>query len=257
MSTVKIKIQRNFGDIFKVAKETGQLWVVNTSDLGKTQRRGDVSLSVRDPAGQEIPIMLIATWLPIDLASHTGIEAYEKSDNFRTYVRKGILGVITADMAKSIQELDRGGVEAERVAKTSQGLRNAIGVMSGDGNMQEIELNTTSQNTITDTKTVSSKEDLMDGNTPQVKDMLARVEKTPGDKFGEIHDSLVNFFTQSTDLEVKALASGISDVNSPAFNYVDATLEAFSAGTAVDAALFEGLRSKAPESQDAVTFAIG
>lgn len=257
MSTVKIKILTNFGDIFKLAKETGQLWVVNTSDLGKKQRRGDISLSVRDPAGQEIPIMLIATWLPIDLASHTGIEAYEKSDNFRTYVRKGILGVITGEMAKSILEMDRGGVEADRVAKTSQGLRNAIGVMAGDGGSQEIELNTTSQTTITDTKTVSSKEDLMDGNTPQVKDMLSRVEKTPADKFGDIHDSLVNFFTQSTDLEVKALASGISDVNSPAFNYVDATLTAFAEGKAVDESLFEGLRAKPPESQDAVQFSIG
>lgn len=254
MTSVQIKVLRQFRDIFEQAKDTGSLWVVNASDDKGRRPRGEIFMQLKDENGTDQAIYVPATWLPVDLLQNGTLESFEKSTNFRQYINKELLVAIDKETVKSLQSLPAAKDERERVSALIRS-RSNFGLM---GNMAD----TTMSLSLDGQNTISAEQDrreadsvLHDGNTENMSAILRLVNSTPIGSFANIHGELVRFMTSATREEVQSLAASVENANSPVFFYTDAALNAFSEGKPVDNSMFQDLDKRSADSGD-VSFQI-
>jgi len=247
-NNIKIKILTNFKEAFDTARKTGNLWVINSSDSGGRQLRGDVALALKDPhTGQDIPVSLIATWLPTNLLSYSEVELFENSRLFREYCNKGLLSIISDETAQMLLKHPNAKAELARYNDMSEGMRNAINSSAASNSGGELDFSigggggTSLKQDIATQET--SAEDLNAGNTPQVQQLLQLANRTPADEIASLHDQLVGFYTRGSLIEAKAFAAGLDAVNSPIFQYSDAAFNAYAGGMAPTEDTFEHLRN--------------
>lgn len=254
MSQVSVTALRNPRAIWEEAKKTGSLWVLNTSDAGGTRRRGEVMLSVMDENSKEIVVLLPSTWMPLDLSSYTDTAHFEKSTNFRAYINNELITVITDESAQQLLKDPAAKPEAVRVKALMANNRNALGVpLAGGEGSETIKVNTglTQPHAITKADEAAvSKEDMASGNTPAVQQLLGKLNKITHDRFGEVAPELINLLGNSTMDEVKALAAGINDHTSLAFQYIDIALDSMGRGEPVDVAAMSAMSPPPPEGQE-------
>lgn len=106
------------------------IWVINHTDLGRQQSRGDFYLEIVDSQNIAHPIKLPDTWLAINLAMFAQSTDIVRSQNFITAVRKGLLIAVSPDEAKQVNTRPGADVEQAKVAELNQSL-GAINLNTG------------------------------------------------------------------------------------------------------------------------------
>lgn len=114
MSTINVTAIEEFSKI-RVLAEEGDLWIINNTSLNNKRPRGVMALSIKDSNGDVIPLVIPATWIPINLATMCDPTYCVASQSFRDAVGKRNLLVITANEAKNILSSDDAKREAKAV----------------------------------------------------------------------------------------------------------------------------------------------
>lgn len=140
MSNIKIK-RRSFAETFQVKEEPMHIWAVNSSDLRGTQPRGLFLIEYPTSGGAQAAdtIMLMPTWLPVDLLEFTGFANLKESQQLQSAVRKGVVTLIDDDSARQLLARPEAATERARVAPMAAELRNTTSSTSQGGD--ELELN--------------------------------------------------------------------------------------------------------------------
>jgi hypothetical protein len=113
----------------QTAIEKGEFYAINTSDLGKTQRKGQIVLGVKTADGTVSKIVFPPTWIPIDLTSYVSPEDLKTATAFRDYVRNRLITLITKDSFLAMQKIPGYDREFKRVAEK---LGNIAGNVTGE-----------------------------------------------------------------------------------------------------------------------------
>lgn len=260
---LEIKILTNVSEMFdpKINKSQ-RLWSINISDKGGSQQRGDVTMFIKDEDGNDIQIMLPSTWLPIDLTQFAPINLFSKSTTFRNYLRSRLIGIVSDDVAAQLLNRPDAAAEKTRVSREISSMQNAPALHEVGGG-ESVKLNIGAggvQVSRVEDEAIqkSSSADLMQGNTPALKAILAKVANAQPADMEAVHPELVGFLVSATDAEIKALAAGLSSHTSPVYDYTDAALNAMAEGSPVTADLFASLRDAATSRAPAenISFAV-
>lgn len=109
-------------EIGKIARERGVIFVMNNSDMGRSQSRGDYFLGIVDRHGREQPIKIPNTWVPINLAEFMRWEEIIDSSSFRESIRKQLIVAITPEAAMEILQRPDARAEAAKVSRENAAL---------------------------------------------------------------------------------------------------------------------------------------
>lgn len=101
----------------QTAIEKGEFYAINTSDLGNTQRKGQIVLGVKTADGTVSKIIFPPTWIPIDLTSYVAPDDLKTATAFRDYVRNRLITLITKESYLAMQKLPAYDREYKRVAE--------------------------------------------------------------------------------------------------------------------------------------------
>ena len=132
---------KSFAEIKKIAEE-GDLWIINNTDLGNSRPRGNIALSIKDANGETIPVVLQATWIPINVATMCDPVAVATSQQFRSEVGKNNVVVITNKEAAAILEREDAKIEQEEVENFRRGLSKANGTTPVMSDSSKISITT-------------------------------------------------------------------------------------------------------------------
>lgn len=249
---MEINVITNFAEMFKGAN----LWVVNISDKGGRQARGDIMLSVKDEQGQDITILLPSTWLPFDLCQWTAISNFEKSTTLRTYIRKGLLAVIDENTAQRILSIDGSREESLRVQELANQAGGAIGDIAQISMGKTTEKRQLNTNSTASVMTAADDEQSGDagfaGNTKRVQEMLVTINSTPLTEFEPLKGTLASFLVRSTLDEVKAFASGIDNAAHPCLKFIDVALTELGNGNSLNEDMFKSINTVLDNSNKVV-----
>lgn len=261
---IQIKTLSNSQQMFDPKYNPSQrLWVVNTSDRGGTQKRGDVLFMIKDEDGTDIQILIPATWLPIDLTQFTNIGVFAKSTNFRTYVRNQLLVVISDETAEQLMKMPGAIAERNKVDREIEMQRHAAKLSDNIGG-STVTLGVGGdgvQVTSREDKELQrlSNDDMHAGNTPKAKAILNKVANATVSDMEAIHPDLVDFLVTATDQEIKTIAAGLSSHTSPVFDYTDVALNAIAEGVPITVDMFAKLREQSTDPNAAasdISFAV-
>lgn len=255
---IQIKTLSNSQQMFDPKYNPSQrLWVVNTSDRGGKQRRGDVLFMVKDEDGSDIQILIPATWLPIDLTQFTNIGVFAKSTNFRTYVRNQLLVVISDETAEQLMKMPGAANERLKVDREIEMQRHAAKLSDNiGGNTVKLGINSDGvQVTAREDSELQrlSSDDMHVGNTPKARAILSKVANATAADMEIIHPDLVDFLITSTDQEIKTVAAGLSSHTSPVFAYTDVALNAIAEGVPITIDMFAQLRTQSTDPNAAMS----
>jgi len=92
---------KSFAKITELAT-SGDLYVINNSDLGNKQSRGNVVMDIVGENGASFGVTVLDTWVPQNLANFCEPLLYLKSNTFRELVAKEILVVLDTKNATDI-----------------------------------------------------------------------------------------------------------------------------------------------------------
>lgn len=140
MSTINVTPITEFSKIREFAN-SGDLWIINNTNLGNKRPRGVIALSVKDANGDIIPLIIPATWIPINLATMCDPILCISSQFFRDAVGKRNLIVISSEEAKEILSSASAKREAAEVEEYRSG--NAAAISGADQGETTILINTT------------------------------------------------------------------------------------------------------------------
>lgn len=237
-----VKIMSNMKDIWDHARSKGHLWMLNASDMGGRQRRGEIMMSIIDENNKEISLLLPSTWLPLDLLTFSTQENFERSTSFRKYLTSGILAAIDDDVAQMLLKHATAPAEQERVSKLMANNPNALGSSVFRDNAT-ITLNLSARaEPIAESKTPITKGDGI--NTPETLAVLEKLTKQSNAEFIANPDELIGFLARAGLSEVQAVAAGMSDFNHPAFVYLDQAMGTLGQGRTVTVEELQALRGK-------------
>lgn len=94
---------------------TGSIYVINNSDLYRTQAKGIIIFSVTEKDGSNVTINIPKTFIPLDITRWASVEAIKTSTDFRTLVRKGAIVVVDASEAKMFLKRPEALAEMQRL----------------------------------------------------------------------------------------------------------------------------------------------
>lgn len=127
MAEVKVTSYPNV----QTAIDKGEFYAINTSDLGNTQRKGQIVLGVKTADGTVSKIVFPPTWIPIDLTNYVAPDDLKTATAFRDYVRNRLITLITKESYQAMQKLPAYEREYKRVAEKLGNLSvNATGEVS-------------------------------------------------------------------------------------------------------------------------------
>ena len=112
----------NFAEIEKMAKE-GYIYVINNTDNGGKQNRGNFSMTIKDEAGDAFSVLIPATWVPQDLASFCDTSLFMRSMVFRSAVSSGSLLVMKKQDAQDIMARPEAKAETIRIREYTSGIK--------------------------------------------------------------------------------------------------------------------------------------
>ena len=143
--SIKVTPIMSFQAIQKLV-DAGDLYVINNSDLGNKQSRGNIVMDINGENNNSFAVTILNTWVPQNLANFCDPQLYMKSNTFRNFVAKNILIVIATEEALSILATS----SAKEALKEAQ----AAGAAYAANLASSLDTNTISAGSVTiDTKT--------------------------------------------------------------------------------------------------------
>lgn len=106
----------------QINKLTGSIYVVNSSDNGRRQPKGNIVFTVTGQDGTTLTVVVPKTFVPIDLTTWCRAEDIKNSTEFRALIRKSQLHVIDAKYAEQFLSQPASVAEVERLSKTRSGI---------------------------------------------------------------------------------------------------------------------------------------